>query len=301
LSTTNKATATIVAVLVTLAVAGTSGFMLGQSAGKSSINLETKAVATVNNEKITQLALYDRMVTEGGAATLDVMIKDKLVDQALKAANLTITDADMNAELAKLKERLGGEEAFQSAMAQQGLTLEKVKEYLAFDLKVVKVLSKDMQVDDAALKAYFDENMAQFDTREVHARHILVDTEDEAKAIKAQLDGGADFAALAKEKSTEPAAAESGGDLGTFKRGSMVAEFETVAFSLKPNEISAPVQSQFGWHVIQTLEVKGTAPTFDGVKAKVKDALIQEKVGEQAQVWLDELRSKATITNTLEG
>src|SRR5580693_2655945 len=107
---------------------------------------------------------------------------------------------------------------------------------------------------DEAMKKVYDEAAKQIEgEQEVHARHILVETEDEAKAIEAELKKGADFAELAKKKSKDPGAAD-GGDLGFSTKDQMVPEFSTVAFALEPGKISDPVKSQFGWHVIKVEE-----------------------------------------------
>src|SRR5829696_7345586 len=105
---------------------------------------------------------------------------------------------------------------------------------------------------------------------EVHARHILVETEDEAKASAAELKKGGDFAELAKKKSKDPGAAD-GGDLGFFTKDQMVPEFSAVAFTLEPGKISDPVKSQFGWHIIKVEEKRSRqAPGFDQVKGQIE-------------------------------
>ena len=105
---------------------------------------------------------------------------------------------------------------------------------------------------------------------EVHARHILVETEDEAKAIAEELKKGADFADLAKKKSKDPGASD-GGDLGFFTKEQMVPEFSAVAFVLEPGKISDPVKSQFGWHVIKVEEKRNRkAPEFEQVKPQIE-------------------------------
>ena len=107
--------------------------------------------------------------------------------------------------------------------------------------------------------------------QEVHARHILVETEDEAKAIAAELKKGADFAELAKKKSKDPGASD-GGDLGFFTKEQMVPEFSAVAFTLEPGKISDPVKSQFGWHIIKVEEKRNRkAPDFEQVKAQIEN------------------------------
>ena len=122
-----------------------------------------------------------------------------------------------------------------------------------------------------AMKKVYDEAAKQIEgEQEVHARHILVETEDEAKAIKAELAKGADFAELAKKKSKDPGAAD-GGDLGFFTKEQMVPEFSAVAFSLEPGKISDPVKSQFGWHIIKVEEKRNRkAPDFEQVKAQIE-------------------------------
>src|SRR6202162_6162420 len=122
-----------------------------------------------------------------------------------------------------------------------------------------------------AMKKVYEEAAKQIEgEQEVHARHILVESEDEAKAIAADLKKGADFAELAKKKSKDPGASD-GGDLGFFTKDQMVPEFSTVAFALEPGKISDPVKTQFGWHVIKVEEKRNRkAPEFDQVKAQIE-------------------------------
>jgi peptidyl-prolyl cis-trans isomerase C len=116
-------------------------------------------------------------------------------------------------------------------------------------------------VTEETVKAAYDQYVKDFKpVEEVHARHILVATEDEAKAIKAELDGGKPFEVLAMEKTTDPSGKQNGGDLGFFSKGMMVPEFEAVAFTLEPGKISDPVKSQFGWHIIKVEEKRMSAP-----------------------------------------
>ena len=131
-------------------------------------------------------------------------------------------------------------------------------------------------VTEEAVRAAYDKFVADFVPQpEIRASHILVATEEEAKAIKAQLDGGADFATLAKEKSIDPGAAN-GGDLGFFGKGMMVAPFEAAAFALTDvGQVSDPVQSQFGWHVIRLEEKRESSPpAFEQVAAQLQQQLL---------------------------
>mgnify|MGYP001168849316 CR=1 FL=1 len=145
--------------------------------------------------------------------------------------------------------------------------------------------------DDALHKVYDDAIKQMPPQEEVHARHILVPTEDQAKEIEAELKKGADFATLAKEKSKDPGAAD-GGDLGYFTKDQMVPEFSEAAFKLEKGQISDPVHTQFGWHIIK-VEDKRTkpTPTFDEVRSQIENF-----VAHKAQAELVEnLRKSATI------
>jgi peptidyl-prolyl cis-trans isomerase C len=124
---------------------------------------------------------------------------------------------------------------------------------------------------EEAMKKVYEEASKQITTEaEVHARHILVETEDEAKAIAEELKKGADFADLAKKKSKDPGASD-GGDLGFFTKEQMVPEFSAVAFTLEPGKVSDPVKSQFGWHIIKVEEKRNRkAPEFEQVKAQIE-------------------------------
>ena len=157
------------------------------------------------------------------------------------------------------------------------------------------VLSREIgpTVTDAALHAKYDAEIANKPgEEEVHARHILVETEDQAKKIIDQLNHGADFATLAKANSKDPAA-QNGGDLGFFKKGDMVPEFADVAFALKPGQISqTPVKTQFGWHVIKVDETRtAPPPTFDQAKDELRQQIIQAGV----RKVLDQARKGLTV------
>jgi peptidyl-prolyl cis-trans isomerase C len=143
-----------------------------------------------------------------------------------------------------------------------------------------------------AMKKVYDEAAKQIaGEQEVHARHILVESEDEAKAVEAELKKGADFAELAKTKSKDPGAAD-GGDLGFFTKDQMVPEFSAVAFALEPGKISDPVKSQFGWHVIKVEEKRNRkAPDFDQVKPQIETYVTRKAQAE----YVAKLREAAKV------
>src|SRR6266568_5986164 len=134
--------------------------------------------------------------------------------------------------------------------------------------------------DDAMKKVYEEASKQITGEQEVRARHILVETEDEAKAVKAELDKGADFAELAKKKSKDPGSAD-GGDLGFFTKDQMVPEFSEVAFKLDKGQLSDPVKSQFGWHVIKVEDKRERQPPeFDKVKDQLESYLVRRSQAE---------------------
>jgi peptidyl-prolyl cis-trans isomerase C len=150
------------------------------------------------------------------------------------------------------------------------------------------------QVTEEAVKARYDQEYAgKPGEAEVHARHILVGDEATAKKIIAELKKGGDFAALSKQYSKDPSAAQQGGDLGFFKKTDMVPEFADAAFALKDNEITpTPVKTQFGWHVIQTLAHRTSAPpTFE----QVHDELRQQMVQAAVQKEVADARAQVTV------
>jgi peptidyl-prolyl cis-trans isomerase C len=150
---------------------------------------------------------------------------------------------------------------------------------------------KAATTDDALKKVYEDASKQISGEQEVHARHILVETEDEAKAVEDELKKGADFAELAKKKSKDPGSAD-GGDLGFFTKDQMVPEFANVAFSLEPGKISDPVKSQFGWHVIKVEEKRSRkAPDFDQVKSQVETYVTRKAQAD----YVTKLREAAKI------
>ncbi|GAB5438656.1 peptidylprolyl isomerase [Falsiruegeria mediterranea] len=143
---------------------------------------------------------------------------------------------------------------------------------------VLEDIASGAMSDDAVQAAYDAQYSDWTGGDEFQASHILVETEEEAKAIKADLDNGADFAAMAKEKSTGPSG-PNGGSLGWFGMGAMVPEFEAAVVDLSPGEVSAPVKTQFGWHVVLLSDKrKAEAPTLDEVRGELATKIQQDAV-----------------------
>ncbi len=154
-----------------------------------------------------------------------------------------------------------------------------------------KEVKEKAEVSKAEVKRYYDQ--LKF---EVRARHILVNTEEEAKKVKEELDKGSDFAQLAKEKSIDPRTKDKGGDLGFFKWGKMVGPFQEVAFRLKPGGVSPPVKSQFGWHIIKVEEKReAKREPFDKMQSQIESQLKGNKQRERVGEYMDQVKERANL------
>jgi peptidyl-prolyl cis-trans isomerase C len=155
------------------------------------------------------------------------------------------------------------------------------------------------RVTEEAIQAAYDENYAsEAPGTEYNAAHILVETEAEAQAVIAELEGGADFAAIAEARSKDPGSGAQGGDLGWFGLGMMVQPFEAAVTALAPGAVSAPVETQFGWHVIRLNETRPIpVPTLEEVRAQIAGELEQAAI----EAAIAELQENADITQVESG
>jgi peptidyl-prolyl cis-trans isomerase C len=177
----------------------------------------------------------------------------------------------------------------------QGQDFQQQLEFARKKLLMGKLLQEEGKaaVTDAALHKVYDDAVKQMKPeQEIRARHILVSTEDEAKAIRTQLQSGADFAKLAKEKSKDPTAATQGGELGYFTKEQMVPEFAEAAFKLDKGQISEPVKTSFGWHIIEVEDKRmKPVPTFDQVRPQLERYVVRKAQAD----YLTKLRQTAKI------
>jgi peptidyl-prolyl cis-trans isomerase C len=156
---------------------------------------------------------------------------------------------------------------------------------------LLAVEGKAATTDENMKKVYEDAAKQISGEQEVHARHILVETEDQAKKVEEDLKKGADFAELAKKESKDPGASD-GGDLGFFTKDQMVPEFSAVAFALEPGKISDPVKTQFGWHVIKVEEKRTRkAPDFEQVKPQIETYVVRKAQAD----YVAKLRTAAKV------
>lgn len=262
---------------------------------------QKEVVAKVNDVEITKEELYDQLVAQNGEAALNALISQKILSAEVEAKKITVSDEEIQENIDEMTEYYGGEEEMNNALVQYNLTLDDVKENIVNNIQLQKILEPYIEISDDEIAQYFENNKDYLDqAEEVKASHILVESKEVADEVKEKLDGGADFAELAKEYSTDTSNSQVGGSLGYFGRGEMVPEFEEVAFSMKVDEISEPVETQFGFHIIKVEDHKeAKEATLDESKEDIRKTIFQDKMGDAYNTWYTEMLEEYKITNYL--
>jgi len=247
--------------------------------------------------------------------SLDTLIGEKLMEEQVQELGLSVADAELEAAIADVKRQnnITDDAQFEQLLSGEGLTIQGYKDFLRKQMSRMRLVqlrvSSKVKVSEEDLKAaYTQYTKLESGDAEVHARHILVQVDPKAKpeqveaarkkaeALAAEARRpGVDFAELAKARS-EGASAADGGDLGFFRRGVMVPAFEKVAFSMKEGEVSEPVRTQFGWHVLKVEERRAVdvAP-FEQVKAELESRLKLQKTEKFVEQYVQELRQRASV------
>ncbi len=255
-------------------------------------------------------AMRDEMVKKG----VDLLIGEKLMEGQVKELNIEVADSEIELGMDDVKRQnnISGEQ-FEQLLAQEGYTLQSYKTFMRKHLARLKLVNlkvrSKVKISDEDLKAEYarwsHDEASEF---EVHARHILVQVA--AKATPEQVEAarvkaaalmaeakqpGMDFAELAKKKSEGPSAAD-GGDLGFFKRGVMMADFERAAFTLPAGGISEPIRTKFGWHVLKVEEKRAlAAPPLEEVKDTLRERMLRGQLEKYTDQYVQELRAAAVI------
>ncbi|MGH4137264.1 peptidylprolyl isomerase [Clostridium sp.] len=254
-----------------------------------------------NAEAMTQVTTQKQKVLEG-------LITEEIVIYKAKELKVMPTEAKLNEEIAKqlaeIKKSLGTDAKYAEALKQANLTEEQLKSRIKPSIiqdALYNEVTKNVKTDETKEKAYYNSNLTLYTEKpnRVHAAHILLKTEAEAVAVKKRLDSGEDFAKVAKEKSTDQSAAENGGDLGfvEYNDTQMDKTFMAAASALGVGKISAPVQTQLGWHIIKTI-AKEEYPVkkFEAVKAEVEKALIAQGKEAAWKAAMTKWQTEAKIT-----
>lgn len=244
---------------------------------------------------------------------LDELVAFRLLKQATEQRGMSVSDADVDAELARLRAQFSNEVEFLQALAGRGVSLELLKAETRAGLLVSKLLEQELgpkvSVSEKDVEAFYAKNPSQFVQPEaVRASHILIRVDpkadraarqkarERADAVLRLARNGADFAALAREHSADTGSAAKGGDLGYFPRGQMVPAFEQAAFALKPGEVSGLVETDFGLHIIKLTDRRPsrTVP-LDEARARITAFLVDQQRQQLTDAFVAGLRSKARV------
>jgi foldase protein PrsA len=232
----------------------------------SACNQSGSTVAESSAGDVTQDELYEAMKEKVGAQALQQLVYEKVLSEKYE-----VTEKELDAKVAELKEQLG--ENFEAALAQYGYADEDAfKETMKLGMMQEKAAMKSIKVTDKEVKEYYDNYKP-----EIKARHILVAEEKTALEVKSKLDAGEKFEDVSNTYSTDEAAKAAGGDLGWFGPGAMDPTFEEAAYALKKDEISAPVKTSFGYHVIQLTDKK-EKKSFEEMKEQMEKELKSSKL-----------------------
>ena len=207
--------------------------------------------------------------------------------------DVKITDAQIQKKVDDVKKQYfgGDQKKFEAGLKAQSYTLAALRDDARAQLVsegIYKDVTGNVKVSDAEAQQYYDQNSSRYKVAESRVvRHILVKTKGEADTIRSEIEGGADFATLAKEQSLDPGSKDQGGKL-TVSQGQTVAPFDKAAFSLDTNELSKPVKTQYGYHLIQPLtDVKpGRVTPFTEVRTQIKSPLLPQKKSDAVSAWV---------------
>ena len=285
---------------VILTIAG--GLLIG-----SSLCAQTKApdvVGIVNGEKITKTQLMDTMMDWRGAITLDELIQMKLIEQEAKKAGVVVKQEEINERIIEVKRSVPPGTDYLDMLKTKGLTPNRLTQIFRMQLQAEKIVTKTIKVTDQDLAQYR------------RASHILVvfnvpptaTDDDKAKAdadaktkidkIATELKGGVvTFENAAKQYSEDPSTKDRGGDLSWFSKGQMVADFEKTVFGLELNQVSDPVKTDYGYHIIKLTQIGDKAAGSD--KKMLQDGIVKTKMSTALPAWLAAIQKKAVIQNFL--
>lgn len=283
-----------------------------QKVTRGDYNRETEEITRMMKKRGVPEAQFEKMIQSFKPQIVDGLVTRALISQACAEKKISVSDEELAAKISAFEKNLPKNLTLAGVLKQSGLTREMFENDMREQLKLEKLLQIGQATEEQVI-AYYEENKARFFEKPemTHARHILItvkqgDTEEQKKEKRARAEQllkqlreeKADFAKLAEENSDCPSKAM-GGDLGEFRRGQMVKEFEEAAFSMQTNEISGVVETQFGYHIIQTLgHSEPKTLELDEVRDRIVEALKGRAIQEKAETFLDGMRKDAKIAYT---
>ena len=255
------------------------------------------SVVTVNGQAISHSDLDQKLESSPASrGVLQQMVTNDLIDQYAKQHNITVSSD----EIAKVEDQYKSQYPngqWDELLKARGLTESDVQDLIRRQIILDKAVGGNIKISEKQIKDYFDKNHAQFDKpAEARARHILVPDLKTAQKVEADLKSGKDFAAEAKQYSTDPGSRDKGGELGWFRKGQMVPAFENYAFNGPIGQTSQPIKSPFGYHIIQVEERKpGSTATLASAHDQIAQQLRQQQEAPLIPQFLQSLQSQAKI------
>lgn len=258
-----------------------------------------EVVAKVGDLDISKDEFYDLLVQQYGRETLDALIIDKIIELETGKSDIKITEEEIDEEYAKMESYYGPEMMAQT-MELHNLTRDTMNKNIQLNLSMKKLVEDDIEITDEEIEAFYSKNIDMFNIAEqVNASHILVDTEELANEVLGKLEAGESFEDLALEYSND-GSKEMGGNLGYFGKGEMVESFETAAFALEVGQISDPVESNFGYHIIKLNEkVEAKEASLEDKREDIRGMVLESKVPEAFAAWYEGKLPEYKIVNNL--
>ena len=267
---------------------------------------EDKVVATVNGQPITETQLTDQMLMRYGDRTLLAMMQELAIEQAAAEAGVTVTDAEVQKRVQELQTSIDVKapqtgQSFTLWLAEKKMTVVGLMAFMRSELLLEKMVKSQVNVTDQQVAEAWERGKGLWRRPEkMHVRHICVKTKDEADRIRQNLAGGQDFAQAAAAHSIDPYSKDSGGDIGWIPRGEKA--FQVAAFALtQDGQVSEPVQTVMGWHIIQRIEHRpASSPNFEDVQGEIRDYLESQTLLQLMNNKRAETMAKARINQELE-
>ncbi|MDI4647256.1 peptidyl-prolyl cis-trans isomerase [Cohnella hashimotonis] len=280
------------------AYAGADGAKPDAGAPKADARESASIVATVGKTNITKDELYEAMLRQVGAQTLQEMVIRQLADEQAAAKGLTVGGEELEAGMEKMRGSFASETEFQSYLSSVGLDEAGFAAQIKMQLQIGKLFASELKVTDEQISQFYELNEASFHhPAQVRLSHILVKTEDQAKELYGELAKGADFAKLAAEFSADVATREAGGDLGYLSAGQTAPELEQAAGQLKTGAYSKPVKTAYGYHLLKLTDRKpASTETADQAKDRIVELIRQQRLNELVPQWLASFTASGEVT-----